>query len=349
MKIVSVKTKKELKRFKAFRKKLYENDPYYVSTAEFTLDMLLFKETAYSKGIDICPVMGVDDDKILLTALLIHNPKDDFLQISFFEALDNIEREVSYFMDHAKEYAKKLNLNRIIVGLNGHLSYGVGFSCDMSAPNTFDSTYSKLYYNKYFEEYTKHDLVAFSNDPSVVLPKLECRETSVRIRPIDMKNFEEEMERFRIICNETIGTTFLYSQTDKRHFYELMKDMTFFLKPENILFAEDKGQVVGFVFWHPDYNEILKKGKQNSLLEIAVRYMLFGKNIKKVKLNSAGVKKEYQGITTVKLLSEFGKYASQYDTVETNFVWCNNRKSMSVNQALLQNVERRFAVYEVNI
>ena len=349
MKILSVKTKKEIKKFKAFRKKLYANDPYYVSTAEFTLDMLLLKETAYSKSINICPVMGVEDGKILLTALLIHNPKDDFLQISFFEALDNIESEVADFMDHVKEYAKNLNLHRIMIGLNGHLSYGVGLSCDMSAPNTFDSTYSKPYYNKYFEGYTKHELVAFSNDPSVALPKLACRQTSVTIRPIDMKNFEDEMERFRVICDETIGTTFLYSQTEKRHFYELMKDMIFFLKPENILFAEDKGQIVGFVFWHPDYNEILKKGKQNSLLEIAVRYLLFGKNIKKAKLNSVGVKKEYQGLTTVQLLSEVGKYMSKYNTIETNFVWCNNKKSMAVNQVLLQNVERRFAVYEVNI
>jgi hypothetical protein len=55
----------------------------------------------------------------------------------------------------------------------------------------------------------------------------------------------------------------------------------------------------------------LKKGKQNTLLEIAVRYLLFGKNIKKAKLNSVGVKKEYQGLTTVQLLCEVGKYVSE--------------------------------------
>ena len=194
-----------------------------------------------------------------------------------------------------------------------------------------------------------HDMVAFSSSPSAVSSRLNSIRPTVTVRKIDMKNFEEEMEKFRAICDETIGTTFLYSKTDKDHFYELLKSMTFFLKPENILFAEDKGEVVGFVFWHPDYNEILKKGRPNSLLEIAVRYVLFKNRIKKVKLNAVGVKKEYQGPATINLLNEACKYAADYDVIETNFVWCNNRKSMSLNKSLLKNIERRFAVYEVEL
>jgi len=41
MQIVPVKTKKEKKIFKTFRKNLYKNDPYYVSTVEFTMNMLI--------------------------------------------------------------------------------------------------------------------------------------------------------------------------------------------------------------------------------------------------------------------------------------------------------------------
>ena len=349
MQIVSVTTKKEKYRFKEFRRKLYLNDSYYVSTAEFTLDMLLNGETAFSKNIEIHPIMGIQAGEILLEAVLIHNPKDDFLQISFFEALENVNAEVEQFLEYAKDFAKIRGLNKIFIGLNGHLSYGVGLSVDMTLPNTFDSTYTKLYYTKYFEKYKKHELVAFSNELCAVIPKVAHRESSVSIRSIDFNDFEAEMERFRQICDETIGTTFLYSKTDEGHFYDLLKSMTFFLKPENILFAEHQGQVVGFIFWHPDYNEILRKGKSNSLFGIAVRYLLLKNKIKRIKLNAMGVKKEYQGVTTVNLLYEVGKYVGGYETVETNFVWCNNKKSMSVNRALLQNEERRFAVYEVDL
>ena len=108
MQIIAVNTKKEKRIFKQFRKKLYDNDPYYVSTVEFTLDMLLNKENAFAKSVNIHPIMGVEGERVLLTALLIHNPKDDFLQISFFEALENIHAEVDMFMDYAKDYARDL-------------------------------------------------------------------------------------------------------------------------------------------------------------------------------------------------------------------------------------------------
>ena len=93
MKILPLTEKKEFKRFKRFRRDLYRKDPYYVSTAEFTLDMLLYRQTDLAASIEICPVMGVEGKKILLEALLIHNPKDSYLQIAFFEALENIPEE----------------------------------------------------------------------------------------------------------------------------------------------------------------------------------------------------------------------------------------------------------------
>ena len=349
MQIVLADTKKQKRIFKRFRKELYRGDPYYVSTVEFTLDMLLYRQTAYAKSIEVYPVMGMENGKVLLTALLVHNPKDDFLQIAFFEALDNIAPQVDLFINYAKELAQSLNLSRIIIGLNGHLSYGVGLSVDMHSPNTFDSTYTKLYYNKYFEKYQKHGLMAFCNAPAAIIPRLPARRSSVTVRKMDMSHFAEEMERFRTVCNTTIGTTFLFSRTDEGHFFDLLDPMTFFLKPENVLFAEKNGEVVGFLFWHPDYNEVLRKGAQNSLLSIAVRYTLCKHKIKTCKLNAIGVKPEFRSVATLALLREMGKYVGGFETVETNFVWENNLPSMSANQGYLKNVARKFAVYEVSV
>lgn len=349
MQVLLVKNDREKKAFTDFRKKLYMGDPFYVSTAEFTFEMLLNKETAFAKTLDVCPVMGIENGKIVVEALLIRNPKDDFLQVSFFEAVENAFDEVEFFMSFVKDFALKKGVRRIIIGLNGHLSYGVGLAEDMNRPNTFDSTYSKPYYARYFKNYVKHELFAFSNSPSAVLKELPERNSSVTIRKIDFKHFDEEAETFRKICNETIGSTFLFTQTDKGHFYDLLKPMTFFLKPENILFAEKDGEVVGFVFWHPDYNEVLKTGRKNSLAMIALRYLLFKNKIKRVKLNSIGIKEKYRGAVTVELLRAVGKLVGNYETLETNFVWGNNKKSIAINRHLLKNVERKFAVYEVNL
>ncbi len=346
MNVVIVKSAKDYHRFKKFRKQLYHRDPYYVSTIEFTCDMLLKKETEFAKKCDIVPVMVCDNNLVLCEAILIRNLKDDFAQIAFFEALPMQNEAVSLLKKYAKEYTRKKNLSRLIVGLNGHLSYGVGLSVAMNKPNTFDSTYTKPYYLDYFDDGISHELKAFKAKINDVIPHLKYRHTSVVIRPCNLKDFDNEMEKFRLICNETIGKTFLYSQTEANHFRDLMASMTFFLKPENLLFAYDQDEVVGFIFWHPDYNSILAKGKMNSLLEIAIRYTFGKRKIKALKLNSIGVKEGYYGNVTLQLLTEASRYMQNYETIETNFVWENNRKSMAINKHLLKSVEREFKVVE---
>ena len=79
---------------------------------------------------------------------------------------------------------------------------------------------------------------------------------------------------------------------------------------------------------------------------MSIRYIFNKNKINKVKLNSIGVKEEYQGIVTLQLLKETSKYLDKYDTIETNFVWENNKKSMLINKRLLKNVERTFKVVE---
>lgn len=348
MQVVYVNTRKKKKEFKNFRKKIYNKDPYYVSTIEFTCDMLLNQTTQFALACDIRPIMIIDKE-ILCEALLIKTPSDDFVQIAFFEALENVDEAVDLLILEAKKYALEKRVSKIIIGLNGHLSYGVGLSVDIKNPNTFDSTYTKLYYNNYFSKYQKYELVSFVADIKEIINVLPNRENNIKIRKINFKEFPLEMEKFRMLCDKTIGKTFLYSKTNSKHFEELIKDMLFFLNEENILFAYKDDLLVGFVFWHPDYNEILRKGQPNSLFNIAFRYITRKNKIKRVKLNSIGVIDEYQGIATISLLNEVAKYISDYDILETNFVWCNNQKSMSLNKHILKNIERRFVVYEVNL
>ena len=66
-------------------------------------------------------------------------------------------------------------------------------------------------------------------------------------------------------------------------------------------------------------------------------------------MNSIGVKKKYQGRATILLLNEMVKYLDGYTYAETNFVWENNWKSMTLNQRIGEKIERTFAVYEYEI
>ena len=52
------------------------------------------------------------------------------LQIGFFDAKHGQDEAVDLLINEAKGVAKSLNLEKIIVGLNGHVSYGVGILMD---------------------------------------------------------------------------------------------------------------------------------------------------------------------------------------------------------------------------
>ena len=341
-----VENKKQKKEFLNFRNSIYKGDKFYVSTTEFNFLMLFDKTTEFARSCVIRPVYVKEESNVLAEALLIKAPNDDFVQIAFFEALENVNEAVDLIKVYSREFAKEFNVKRIIVGLCGHLSYGVGFTVDIDKPNTFDSLYTKQYYADYFDGYIKHELCAFSNELKNLYPYMRERKSEINIRPVNLKDFYNEMLLFRDITEKTIGKTFLYSKTKENHFYELINEMKSFLKPENILFAFHKDKLVGYMFWHPDYNEILSKGKIESILTIAIKYIFNNKKIKRVKLNAIGVLEEYEGFVTMALLNEASKYTKNFDVIETNFVWKNNVKSMRINSHLLKNVERTFVVFE---
>ena len=349
MQLEIVKTNNQRRDFIEFRKKLYKNDKYYVSTIEYTFKMLFKQTTKFAKACVVRPILVKDNSAILAEAILVKAPNDNFIQIAFFEALENANDAVNMIKDYSRIFAGECNVTKIIVGLYGHLSYGVGFTVNINNPNTFDSVYTKQYYVDYFKEYIQHELCAFSSKLIDLYPYMIDRKSNIVIRPINFKDFHNEMIVFRDICEKTIGKTFLYSKTEEEHFYELMKELKFFLKEDNILFAFDNDKIVGFAFWHPDYNEILRKGKIENKLSIGIKYILNKNKIKRVKLNAIGVLENYEGLVTMSLLNEVSKRVKQYEIIETNFVWKNNVKSMRINKHLLKNVEREFLVMEENV
>ena len=131
MKLEVVRTNKQKKDFLNFRKSLYKNDNFYVSTIEYTFKMIFNQTTDFAKTCIIRPIYIEDNHKVLAEAILIKAPNDDFLQIAFFEALENQFEAVALIKKTARVFAKENHVNRIIVGLYGHLSYGVGFTIDI--------------------------------------------------------------------------------------------------------------------------------------------------------------------------------------------------------------------------
>lgn len=337
------------RRFLAFRRDLYDGDPGYSATLEFAVESVLGQTSAFTRSCFVRPLLAHEEGRVVAQCILVHDPALPLLQVAFFEALPQRQAAVDALLDEARTEARRRGLDRIVIGLNGHLSLGVGILTEGFAPASFDSTWNKPYYAGYFEGLTRAGLTAFGGEVPAVLRRVRSLGTpdaAVRVRPVDLHDWDAELETFRTLCDATLGTTSLYAPTRPRHFAELMGDLKPFLRPEHLLFAEQDGRAVGFCFWHPDYNRTLPYGRRLGVPSIAWRFALRRNRVRTVVLNAIGVLPEVRGSATHALLARVGEMIEgHYDDYETCFVWDDNLASLGINRYLGNDVIRRFAVW----
>lgn len=337
--------------FRRFRAEHYRGDTLYVATAEFVLDMLLTQSTDFARACDIRILTAEDTDGRTAQCLWIYAPKTDYAQIAFFDCKQGHTAAAESVISQAETLTKDCGLHRLVAGLHGHLSYGVGILTAADAKNTFDTCYNKTYYASFFQQFPMtRTLSAYRNRVDVarnLLHSIRYDTDGYSVREADWSHFMQECETMRELCDRTIGQTYLYAPTEKKHFYQLLKDMKVLLTKRNLLFLQYNGKEVGFLFWHPDYNGVVKAGKPCSALQLAFGYATRRAHIDTVKLNAIGVLDEHRGRGTLALLRAMDdRIGDRYTYIETNFVWDNNRKSTLLNRRLLGEVCRKFEVYE---
>jgi hypothetical protein len=337
-------------RFVAFARQLYSGDKGYCATLEFTLQSALSASTAFFRSCWIRPIAVVRNGDIVAECLLIHDPGLAAVQVSFFEALPDEQAAVDLLLAEARAEARRQGLERVVVGIKGHLSVGVGILVKGFARTTFGSTWNKPYYPSYFANLERSDLTVYRGlvpDSVQRVRRLTRRAPGeVAVREVDLRRWDAELETFRSLCDATLGTTKLYAPTMPGHFAELMADLKPFLRRENLLFAMSGGHEVGFVFWHPDYNEVLPTGRSLSVAEIAWRYVTRRHRIRTVVVNAIGTLPDAPTVTTAALLTALAdRLDGRYETFETCFVWDGNSASRGINRYADAFPVRRYAVW----
>jgi hypothetical protein len=337
-------------RFVGFVRKLYSGDPGYCATLEFTLQSALSSSTAFFRSCSCRPIAVERDGDIVAQCVVIHDPSLPAVQVGFVEALRDEQAAVDMLLHEARAEAERLGAERVVIGMDGHLSVGVGILVDGFSRATFGSTWNKPYYASYFAGLDRSDLTVYAGavDDSVARVRRLARRTpgDVTVRKVDLRRWDEELETFRGLCDATLGRTDLYAPTKPGHFAELMGDLRPFLRSENLLFAMADGREVGFVFWHPDYNEVLPTGQSLSIARIAWRYVTRRSRIRTVVVNAIGVLPDAPTGTTAALLTQLaGLVEGRYDAFETCFVWNGNAASRGINRYIDATPLRRYAVW----
>lgn len=359
MKLRYISTKKELEKFIYFSKKIYKDDFNYRDSMSEITRMFLLQKTAYFKHGEIYPFFIERGEELVARAAFIIDYKlKDLLLISFFEAKQEVQNGIEVIINEAKKLAKIKGLRKIIIGLDAHLNYGVGFlASHFNTVPTFGLPYNPEYYLDFFQGLREYNFTSFLID----LANFNLKSEQKIIDRIRKKGFTFRFANFKKLDQEIATYTWLNNLCFQDHLWwanrtftedkELFYPFRWFLKEENLIFAEKDGQPIGMILWYPDFNQLVGPGKALGLTSL-IKYKLGNKQIDKFKIAEIGICPEYQGTGVIlgffQLLSDVVK--TKYKYCEAGWIAEENLKSKGLGlrwQDLGCNEYKKYKAYEV--
>lgn len=224
--------------------------------------------------------------------------------------------------------------------------------------------YNPSYYNEQFNAYglaKAKDLLVYIVDVTqgyqippriLTLTDRVAERYKVHVRPLNMKNFDHEVETIITLSNASLVNNWGYSPVTDAEVRAMAHDLKPIIHPKAVLFAEDeRGKPIGFAIAIPDVNVILR-GLHGSLLPFGWIKMLWGlPRLKQYRMFALGVIPEYHGLGIDSLIYR-ALYESCYSPdirVEINYVLEDNYPMNNAIIKLGAKPLRRYRVYEMKI
>lgn len=313
--VVPVSTKKQLATFIDFPHDLFADDPNYVPELFIAQrDVLTPGKHPFHEHSSLQCFLAIDENKKIkgrIAAILNRNhnsfnhANDGFF--GFFDCVNDTTVAKALF-EEATKWLKAKGVASIIGPANPSTNETVGLLIDgFDRPPVAMMTYNKPYYSKLIEEQglrKKVDLFAYEltqdtvSDRAVKLQEAiqkRLEQKHVTIRPINVKDFKNEVSKVREIYNSAWDKNLGFVPMTEKEFNYLAKDLKMILDPDFCLVAEHEGKMVGFALAVPDINQVQIKIKKGRLLPTGIFKLLFGrKKINYVRIITLGVIEAYR-------------------------------------------------------
>ncbi len=277
--IKPVENLEERKAFLRFPWKVYQDNPYWVPP--------IFSERVHFTDPEKNPFfehseaqmyLALRGDEIVGTIAAFTNGRHNEFQkenigfFGFFEVLEDYEAAEA-LLKTAERWAKEKGHT----ALRGPAQWNTNDECGLLVDGFDDSprilmTYNPRYYVDFVEKagykYAR-DLWAyqlpvkdFMKNIGDRLEKLTTRimeRKEITIRPLNMKIFDEEVAKVKLLYNEAWSQNWGFVPMTDGEFDQLANELHDILDPDLVYVAEKDGKTVGFSITLPDLNEPLLK------------------------------------------------------------------------------------------
>jgi len=299
------RNKAELMQFINFAWEIYQGDVNWVAPLKSDL-LKIFLGVDISKKLDYGPhtfLMLFEDGKPLARVLVGINEKMNLEKnmkvgyFSYFEA-KNSTQAVKCLMDHAINWLKKQDINRLIGPLypnddvedRGLLIEG------FDSPPVLMTSYNPGYYQQLLEEYgfeKDADFFAYYCDDFDVararvdkIASFAMKKYHFRIDRVDLTQIDREIRDIVKVIELIVAhgheeeNGFEYSKPPSYKEISLeVKKLLPFIDRDLIYIARSEDAPIGFVLALPDYNQVLKKVKGKLLPFGFIKYLWYRNRI----------------------------------------------------------------------
>lgn len=331
-----VKTKSDLDAFIKLPWSIYKSDtnwvPPLLSEVRELLDtgrnpfwrhasreLFLARDAA---GVPVGRIAAVIDD----SHNEFHGEKTGFF--GFFECVNDLETAGALF-DEVKKHLKAGGMSVMRGPMNPSMNDECGFLLEgFDSPPVAMMTYTPPYYLELARGYgleKAKDLYAFikilkdgvPERLGRVIDRTE-RNTRVRVRPLDMKNFDRDIRYLKDIYNSAWEKNWGFMPMTSEEMDLAAEKLKQFVKPELVLFAEIDGKPVGVSVTVPDINQVLIKldGKLGPVG--LIKFLYYRNRIDGIRALIGGVKKEYRNTGIISVLYRETERAA----VRLGYKWC---------------------------
>jgi GNAT superfamily N-acetyltransferase len=274
IKVIEVESKSQLRKFLDVPNELYKDDPNYVTPLRAErLDFFDFERNPFYHAAKVRLFLALEDGVVVgRIATCINYAHNEFHAekagfFGFFDCPDSYE-VASTLLKVAMITLKKAGMEKMRGPMNFSTNHEIGFLVEgFDSPPTIMMTYNQQYLPALAGKFglkKAMDLLAYRLSGERPIPdriatmvdRLRTR-TKVTMRPINLKDFSNEIDRINSIYNKAWENNWGFVPMSDEEFRWTARNLKQVVDPELALICEYGDEPIGFVLALPDINQAL--------------------------------------------------------------------------------------------
>lgn len=364
--IQKVTTKKDLNAFVHFPWKVYANDNHWVPPLIMDVkEKVNKKKHPFFEHAEVDLFLALRNGQVTgrIAAIVDHNHNnfhnEKIVFFGLYESFDDLSTAKG-LLDAVAAWGKERGMTVLRGPVNLSMNDECAFLIEgFDQPPVIMMPYNPRYYLDLMDGCglaKAKDLYAYfmtrdhkEKEKVRLIAEKTRQETRIKLRPVDLKNIEQEALKIRDIYNQAWEKNWGFVPWTEREMQHMAKKLKQLADPALIIIAEDGERPVGFAFGLPNYNEVLQRLNGRLTPLSILKFLYYRNKIKSMRAVVFGILKEFRmtGLSYL-LYSELEKNGQ-----ERGYEWCETSWQLEDNEAINRFTEsvggsiyKKYRIYE---